>query len=86
MSTAYVLDFRNTLNCVKIESAQKGEELTVLVRPEHDLGAAATRANAKRSVDGATFAVTVQESGTEWTHTWNWDLLQDKIKVHRGKS
>lgn len=80
----HVIDFRDTLNCTRIEYAKPGEELNILVRLERPADSPAIRAKGKRSEDGLTFEVTVAtEHGIE-SHSWTWAFLQDALQVHRG--
>lgn len=80
----HIIDFRNTLNCTRIEYAKPGEELDILVRLERPTDSPAVRAKGKRSDDGSSFEVTVTtEHGTE-SHSWTWVFLQDALRVHRG--
>lgn len=82
---AYVIDFRNTLNCATIESAKPGQEITILVRPEKKPEAASVRAKGTRSADGLSFVVLVTTSSGVQSHSWEWSLLLNAIQVHRGK-
>jgi hypothetical protein len=65
-SPTYVLDLRNKLNCLRIESAQPGEEIQVLVRPKHDHMAKPVLAKGMLSQDGASFSVVITRAdGTQ---------------------
>jgi hypothetical protein len=52
---SYVIDFRDGANCSRIERAQPGEKIQVLVYPEHEPLADSLRVNGTRSQDGALF-------------------------------
>ena len=58
-SPIYVLELRYRSNCAKIESAQPGKEIDILVRPIGDPMAKPIAAKGTRSQDGASFSVVV---------------------------
>lgn len=81
-SPTYVLDFRDRLNCSRIQAANPGKEIRVLVRPEHDVTAKPIIAKGIRSLDGASFSVMVTTAAGEQTHDWGYKDLLDAISVH----
>jgi hypothetical protein len=58
-SPTYVLDLRDRSNCSRIEHAQPGEEMWVLVRPVDDSAAPSILAKATLRKDGASFSVAI---------------------------
>jgi hypothetical protein len=80
----HVIDFRNTLNCTRIEYAKPGEELDILVRLERPADSPSVRAKGRRSADGTSFEVTVPTEHGPETHSWTWAFLQDALRAHRG--
>jgi len=80
----HIIDFRDELNCKRIEDAEPGKELEIkvrLVRPSHS---PSLSAKGLRSVDGQLFDVTVSTpNGTE-AHSWTWEILMDALRIHRG--
>jgi len=58
-SLVYAIDFRDSANCSRIERAQPGEEIQVLVYPEHEPLADSIGVRGTRSQDGALFIVEI---------------------------
>lgn len=76
-SLAYVIDFRDRANCSRIESVQPGEEIQVLVYPEHEPLADSLGVKGMRSQDGALFIVeATTENGKPQTFEWEYPLLK----------
>jgi len=76
-SLAYVIDFRDSANCSRIASAQPGEEIQVLVYPEHEPLADSLGVKGIRSQDGALFIVeTTTTDGTQQSFEWEYPLLK----------
>jgi hypothetical protein len=76
-SLIYGIDFRDSANCSRIESAQPGEEIKVFVRPEHEPLADPLGAKGTRSQDGAWFMVEVTtEDGKQQSFEWEYPLLK----------
>lgn len=64
-SLVYVIDFRNSSNCSRIQSVQPGEEILVLVHPEQKPCVDPLGAKGTRSQDGALFIITEGRPLTE---------------------
>lgn len=76
-SLTYVIDFRDSSNCSRIESAQPGEEIKVFLLPEHEPLADPIVANGTRSQDGALFLVEITTAGgTQQAFEWEYPLLK----------
>ena len=76
-SPTYVIDFRDRANCSRIECAQPGEEIRVLVYPEQEPLADPLGAKGTRSQDGAWFTVEVTtEDGKQQSFEWEYPLLK----------
>ena len=58
-SLTYVINFRDSSNCSRIQNAQPGEETLVLVHPEQEPIAYPLGAKGPRSQDGALFIVEI---------------------------
>jgi hypothetical protein len=71
----HVIDFRNKANCNRIESAEPGEELEILVRLEAPHTSPSVRARGWRSLDGESFEVTVPTRDGPEAHSWTWEFL-----------
>lgn len=82
----HVVDFQSARNCTELETIEPGQEINILVRLESPAGSPAIQARARRSQDGKTVEVSVQTAQGEEAHTWSWSILQDALRVHRGKS
>lgn len=80
----HVVDFRSTLNCIRIELAKPGQEIDILVRLERPADSPSVRAKGRRSADGQSFEVTVPTANGSETHEWTWETLLDALRVHRG--
>ena len=75
-SLAYGIDFRDRANCSRIESAQPGEEIPVLVYPEHEPLADSLRVKGRRSQDGALFFVEITTADGQHFFEWEYPLLK----------
>jgi hypothetical protein len=76
-SLTYVINFRDSSNCSRIQNAQPGEETLVLVHPEQEPLADPLAAKGTRSQDGALFAVEITTAdGTHQSLEWEYQLLQ----------
>jgi len=76
-SLSYVIDFHDSENCSRIESAQPGEEIQVLVYPEHEPLADSLVVNGTRSQDGALFMVEIiTADGKQQFFEWEYPLLK----------
>lgn len=84
-TATYVLDFRSTRNCDRIAGMSPGEEIDVLVRPDGLPALDPITATARRSADGSEVTVTVDRGCEPRTHRWMWWILEDALRVHRGK-
>jgi hypothetical protein len=74
---SYVIDFRDGANCSRIESAQPGEKIQVLVYPEHEPLADSVGVNGTRSQDGALFMVELTTAdGKQQFFEWEYPLLK----------
>jgi hypothetical protein len=74
---AYVIDFGDSLNCSRIESAQPGEEIQVLVYPEHEPLADSIGVKGTRSQDGGLFIVEITTGdGKQQSFEWEYPLLK----------
>jgi len=76
-SLTYVIDFRDSLNCSRIESVQPGQEIQVLVCPEQEPLADPLGVKGARSQDGAMFIVEiVTEDSKHQFFEWEYPLLK----------
>lgn len=76
-SLACVIDFRESANCSRIESAQPGEEIQVLVYSEHEPLADSLGVKGTRSQDGALFIVEITTAdGKPQFFEWEYPLLK----------
>ena len=76
-SLTYVINFRDSSNCLRIQNAQPGEETLVLVHPEQEPLADPLGAKGTRSQDGALFVVEITTAdGTHQSLEWEYQLLQ----------
>ena len=74
---AYVIDFRDSSNRARIESAQPGEEIKVFVHPEHEPLADPLCAKGTRSKDGTLFIVGITTAdGKQQSLEWEYPLLK----------
>ena len=74
---SYVIDFRDGANCSRIESAQPGEKIQVLVYPEHEPLADSFSGKGTRSQDGALFIVEISTAaGRPQSFEWEYPLLK----------
>jgi hypothetical protein len=79
-SLTYVIDFRDRSNCSRIQRAQPGEEIQVLVHPEQE-PLADLRAKGTRSQDGAWFIVEVtMPDGKPQSFEWEYPLACTRHK------
>ena len=73
----YVIDFRDSSNRSRIESAQPGEEIQVLVHPEQEPLADPLGAKGTRSQDGSGFLVEITTAdGKQQSFEWEYPLLK----------
>ena len=76
-SLTYVIKFRDSLNCSRIQNAQPGEEILVLVHPEQEPRADPLGAKGTRSRDGALFVVEITTAdGTPQSFEWEYPALK----------
>jgi hypothetical protein len=76
-SLTYVINFRDSSNCSRIQNAQPGEEILILVHPEQEPLADPLGAKGTRSQDGALFVVEITTAdGTHQSLEWEYQLLQ----------
>jgi hypothetical protein len=76
-SLVYAIDFRNSANCSRIERVQPGEEIQVLVYPEHEPLADSIGVKGMRSQDGALFIVEIiTADGKQQSFEWEYPLLK----------
>ena len=76
-SLSYMIDFRDSLNCSRIERAQSGEEIQVLVCPEEEPLADPVYGKGTRSQDGALFVVEfTTTAGKQQSFEWEYPLLK----------
>jgi len=81
----YVLHLADSRNRACIESAIPNTPISVLVVPEHDLGAIPTKAKGLRSVDGASFTVDVVTPMGTQTHEWTWAFLENAVNAYNDR-
>ena len=73
----YVIDFRDSSNCSRIQRVQPGEEIQVLVRPEQEPFADLLGAKGTRSQDGALFIVELTTAdGKPQSFEWEYPMLK----------
>lgn len=82
---SYVIDFRNTLNCARIESAKPGQRISLLVRSEKLPNGASIEVTGTRSPDGSSFTIAVMTEECLDEQSWAWSDLNTAIELHRGK-
>ena len=76
-SLTYVIDFRDSSNCSRIESAQPGEEIQVLVCPEQEPLVDPLYTKGTRSQDGTLFIVEFTTAdGKQQFFEWEYPLLK----------
>ena len=76
-SLLYVFNFRDSANCSRIQNAQPGEEILVLVHPEQEPLADPLGAKGTRSRDGALFIVEISTAdGAPQSFEWEYPLLK----------
>jgi len=76
-SLTYVINFRDSANCARIQNAQPGEEILVLLHPEQELLADPLGAKGMRSQDGTLFLVEfAMADGTPQSFEWEYPLLK----------
>jgi hypothetical protein len=72
----YVINFRDSSNCSRIQNVQPGKEILVLVHPEQEPLADPLGAKGPRSQDGALFIVEItMADGTPQSFEWEYPLL-----------
>ena len=73
----YVINFRDSSNCSRIQRVQPGEEIQVLVRPEQEPFADLLGAKGTRSQDGALFIVELTTAdGKPQSFEWEYPMLK----------
>jgi hypothetical protein len=76
-SLTYVINFRDNSTCSRIQNAQPGEEILVLVHPEQEPLADPLRAKGTRSQDGTLFVVEITTAdGAPQSFEWEYPLLK----------
>ena len=76
-SLTYVINFRDSANCSRIQNVPPGEEVLVLVHPEEEPLADELRAKGIRSRDGNLFTVEITlADGTHQSFEWEYPLLK----------
>lgn len=76
-SLTYVINFRDSANCARIQNVQPGEEILVLLHPEQELLADPLGAKGMRSQDGTLFLVKFATAdGTPQSFEWEYPLLK----------
>ena len=76
-SLTYVINFRDSANCSRIQNVSPGEEVLVLVHPEEEPLADELRAKWIRSRDGKLFTVDItMADGTPQSSEWEYPLLK----------
>lgn len=76
-SFTYVINFCDSSTCVRIQNAQPGEEILVLVHPEQEPLADPLCAKGTRSQDGSLFIVEITTAdGTSQSFEWEYPLLK----------
>ena len=76
-SLTYVINFRDSANCARIQNLQPGEEILVLVHPEQEPLADPLGAKGTRSQDGALFIVEIPAGdGATQSFEWEYPLLK----------
>jgi hypothetical protein len=76
-SPTYVINFRDSANCSRIQNVQPGEEILVLVHPDQEPFADPLGAKGTRSQDGALFVVEITTvDGTLQFFEWEYPLLK----------
>src|SRR5580765_2595903 len=76
-SLTYVINFRDSANCSRIQNAQPGEEIMVLVHPEQEPLADPLAAKGSRSQDGTLFVVEITTAdGAPQSFEWEYPLLK----------
>jgi len=82
----YVVDFRKSDSFGRIERAQPGDEVDILVRLELPADSPGVRAKGRRSDDGTSFEIAVLTDDGPEAHSWTWDFLCEALLIHRGTS
>jgi len=73
----YVINFRDSANCSRIQNARPGQEILVLVHPEQEPLADPLGAKGTRSQDGALLSVEIpMEDGKAQSFEWEYPLLK----------
>ncbi|HEX4967691.1 MAG TPA: hypothetical protein VFV44_04165 [Nitrospiraceae bacterium] len=76
-SLTYVIYFRDSANCSRIQNAQPGEEILVLVHPEQEPLADPLGAKGTRSQDGTLFVVEITTAdAAPQSFEWEYPLLK----------
>jgi hypothetical protein len=76
-SLTYVINFRDSSNCSRVQNVQPGKEILVLVHPEQEPLADPLGAKGPRSQDGALFIVEITTAdGPPQSFEWEFPLLK----------
>jgi hypothetical protein len=76
----YYIDFESSRTRAALESAKLEKDVRCLVRREENPSAPSIVATGKLSADGMVFDVFV---GDEYSHSWTWEWLQEKLSLYR---
>jgi len=83
----YVINFRDRANCARIQNAQPGEEILVLVHPEQEPLADPLGAKGIRNQDGTLFMVEFTTAGgTPQSFEWEYPLLKLVAQLFQAHS
>jgi hypothetical protein len=86
-SLTYVINFQDSSNCSRIQNAQPGEEILVLVHPEQEPLADPLGAKGTRSQDGALFVVEIPTAdGKPQSFEWEYPLLKLASQLLQSRS
>ena len=86
-SLTYVINFRDSANCTRIQNAQPGEEILVLLHPEQEFLAEPLAAKGMRSQDSTLFLVEfAMADGAPQTFEWEYPLLKLVAKLFQTHS
>jgi hypothetical protein len=76
-SLTYAINFRDSSNCSRIQNAQPGEEILILVHPEQEPLADPLGAKGTRSQDSALFSLEIPTAdGTPQSFEWEYPLFK----------
>ena len=80
-SPTYVINFRDSATCSRIQNVQPGEEILVLVHPDQEPFADPLGAKGTRSQDGALFVVEITTvDGTPQFFEWEYPLVAQLLQ------